>query len=266
MPTQLKIVWEGSAPGLVEHRLSIGAFGGPLTLLLAAVRRIASNKVSMATDEKLTGRFADTARQLDIQISDLVEGSSGITGVCTFDPLPGVDTLLFFRELVEETTVTLLDALEAESKGHLRNTSVRKYLRSLPPGVARQTYTLHDNGRQVHDPVVIESMELQDLPEDLPYFQQVTGNVVGVGFEPGRTEVRIKAEDEQPITLAATPAQVETALELRHSAVEVLAVAGKQSRLLRVQPAGTPPFQITPDYIEKHIFQRWDELLRRLAE
>lgn len=265
MPTQLKIVWEGTAPGLAEHRLSLGAFGQPLTLLLAALRRIASNTVSMATDEKTVGRFADLARQLDIQIEELVQTSTGVSGLCTFDPVPGETALLFVRELVEETSVTLLDALEAESKGHIRNASVRRYLRSLPLGVNRQTYTLHDNGRVIHKPVVIEDMALQELPDELPYLQEFDGNIVGVGFEPGKNEVRIKTESDQ-VALVATAAQVETALELRHSEVQALAVVGKQSRLLRVQPVGTPPFVVTPEYIEKHIFQRWDALLRRLAE
>ncbi|MEK6322501.1 MAG: hypothetical protein AABN33_12550 [Acidobacteriota bacterium] len=265
MPTQLKIVWEGSAPGLAEHRLSLGAFGVPLTLLLAAVRRIASNTVSMAVDEKVTGRFADPARQLDVQIDKLVEGSSGFEGVCTFDPTPGTNALLFFRDLVEQTTITLLDALEAESKGQLRHSFVRKYLRSLPPGVARQTYTLHDNGREIHRPVVIEDMMLQDLPDDLPYLKELTGNIIGVGFEPGRTEVRIKSEAEQ-ISLAATAGQVENALDLRHSEVQALAVIGRQPRLLRLQPPNSLAINVTPEYIEQHIFKRWDALLRRLAE
>lgn len=265
MPTQLKIVWEGTAPGLAERRLSLGAFGTPLTLLVAAVRRIASNTVSMATDEKTTGRFADLARQIDIQLTELVQTSSGVSGYCTFDPIPGEDALLFFRELVEETTVTLLDALEAESKGHLRNSSVRRYLHALPVGVSRQTYTLHDNGREIHKPVVIEGMELQELPEDLPYLQELTGNVIGVGFEPGRTEVRIKGEADQ-VTLPANSMQVEAALELRHAEVRTLSIAGKHARLLRVQAADAPPVIATPEFIEEYIFKRWDEALRRLAE
>src|SRR5437762_775158 len=112
MPTQLEIKWEGDAPGLAEHRLSLGAFGTPLTLLLAAVRRIASNTISMATDEKTTGRFADAARQLDVQIEKVIEGSSGISGICAFDPMPGAQAFLFFRDLVEQTTITLLTAIE----------------------------------------------------------------------------------------------------------------------------------------------------------
>lgn len=266
MATQLKIIWEGTAPGLVEHRLSLGAFGEPLTLLLKAVRRIASNSVGMATDgEKTTGRFADAARQLDVQIDKLIEGSNGIESVCVFDPKPGAEPFLFFPDLIEQTTSTLLDALEAESKGHVRHGGVRRYLRSLPAGVVRQTYSLHDNGRVIHAPVVIEDMELQDLPEELPYLQEIDGNIIGVGFEPGKNEVRLKTENDQ-VALGATAAQVETALELRHSEVRALAVIGKQSRLLRVQPVDTPPFEITPEFIEKHIFQRWDALLRRLAE
>jgi hypothetical protein len=265
MPTQLEIKWEGNAPGLAEHRLSLGAFGAPLNLLLAAVRRIASNTLSMATDEKTTGRFADAARQLDIQIEKLIEGSSGISGVCTFDPQLGAQPYMFFDDLVEQASITLLNALQDESKGHPRNIGVRKYLHSLPPGVSRQTYTLHDNGKELHAPVVIEGMELQDVPDDLPHLRELKGYIVGVGFDPGRNEVRVKDERDQ-LHLAATATQVETALELRHSEVRALAVITKQGRLLRLQSADAQALSITSDYLEKHIFQRWDALLRRLAQ
>jgi hypothetical protein len=66
VPTELKIEWEGVAPGLADKRLSLSAFGEPLTILLAALRRIASNLVGDALEEKNVGRFTNAARQLDI--------------------------------------------------------------------------------------------------------------------------------------------------------------------------------------------------------
>ena len=39
MTTRLTIRWDGTAPGLAEHTLSLGAWLEPLALLLKAVRR-----------------------------------------------------------------------------------------------------------------------------------------------------------------------------------------------------------------------------------
>ena len=53
---QLRITFDGTAPGLAEHRLSVTAFVEPLGRLVAAYRRIASGVLSDMLDAPEYGR------------------------------------------------------------------------------------------------------------------------------------------------------------------------------------------------------------------
>jgi hypothetical protein len=97
----------------------------------------------------------------------------------------------------------------------------------------------------------------------LPYLAEYIGQVVGIGFEPGKSEVRIKT-DTTTVTVDATADQANKALELRHSSVRVVAVIqGKTARLLMLQDAHAPINRATR---EAAIFARWDGVLRKLAQ
>jgi hypothetical protein len=264
MAVQLDIVWEGDAPGLQEHRLSLGAFGNALTSLLAALRRIATNIVGDAVEGETAevGRFANAARQLDIQIEAIKGNSSGLAGVVSIHT-PQSQTMRLFDDLPEAAGTQLLDAVESEGKGVLKNSAVRRYLRDLPVGVFTQTYVLHHNGRELKR-VVLGSMTISDLLSDLPYLSEIHGRVVGVGFEPGKNEVRIKCDDGHQVTLAASALHVDNALKFRSSPVKALAIIQESaSRLLRLQEE-TIGWSIPSR--EEAVFQKWDGLLRRLSQ
>jgi len=266
LAAQLKIRWDGDAPGIAEHRLSLAAFGEPLHLLLLSLRRIATQMVGTAVEAEhpKTGRFANLARQLDIEITSIVTTSTGFDALVSFAQPP--DELPLFTDLPDRATTELLDALEQESKGVLRNWSVRKYLYSLPPGVHRQSYELHENGI-TRKRVDIGDVRRTDVPPDLPALLEVEGNIVGVGFEPGRTEVRIKSKTGTAPSLDATSEQVEAALDMRKTIVRVLGVHdGRRSRLLTLARAADPRFKITAETIEEHIFKRWSGVFARLAK
>lgn len=261
MPTELKIKWEGVAPGLPEKRLSLSAFGEPLTTLLAALRRIATNLVGDALEEKNIGRFANAARQLDIELTDLVKESSGFDSVITLTPMAG-DNLKLFDDLAQNASIQLLDAIDSERQGNLKNASVRKYLRMLPLGITRQTYLLHSNGTTLRH-ISFGTMDISVLPPDLPFVATYVGKVVGVGFEPGKPEVRIKT-DTTTVALASTTKQVDAALELRYSTVKAVAVVqGNAHRLLILQDSHLPIHRSTRDAM---IFQKWAGVLKRLAQ
>jgi len=260
VPTELKIKWEGVAPGLADKRLSLSAFGEPLTILLAALRRIATNLVGDALEDRNVGRFADVARKLDIEIFDLVKESSGFDSVITLTPASG-ENLPLWDFLPENAGTQLLDAIDAERKGILRNSNVRKFLRALPLGVARQTYQLHRNG-QILKEVSFGDMDISVLAPELPCIQSYVGKVVGVGFEPGRPEVRIK-NDESSITFSATARQVDAALEMRYSTVRAVGVIhGSSHRLLILQESHLPIYRSSRQVA---VYGRWHEVLRRLA-
>lgn len=268
MAIELYILWEGDAPGLNEHRLSIDAFGDALQVLLAAYRRIASNMIRDADDYAEAGRLRDEAKWLDIEIAEIRgDASTGLTTFCTLRPPQQRVAPLFIGEIAERASKELLDALDHESKGQPRNTNVRDYLSKLPAGVQRQTYTLKESGNEIHAPVVIEAINLAELLSlDLPYLIEFSGSVIAVGFEPGRNEIRIRQEAGQTLTVQASPAQVESALQLRGSLVRGLAVRAKQIRLLRFESKDAPRFEVTRGTVNEQIFRRWEALLRELAQ
>jgi hypothetical protein len=262
MPTELKIRWQGDARGLADKRLSLSAFGEPLTLLLAALRRIATNLVTDALEDKNVGRLANAARQLDIEIFDLVKESSGFDGLITITAPTAGENLDLFQNLAENSGAQLLDAINSERNGILKNASVRKYLKALPPGVTYQSYELHDNGRVLRE-VSFGEMHIPSLPPDLPYIAHYSGRIVGVGFEPGKSEVRVKTA-AATVALSATAEQVDSALELRGADVLAVAVVrGSTHRLLILQDSQLPINRSTRDAA---IFARWDGLLQRLAQ
>ena len=52
MSAQLRVIWEGTAPGLEQKRLSLLAFGPALNALLKAARNIARRQVAAATGDQ----------------------------------------------------------------------------------------------------------------------------------------------------------------------------------------------------------------------
>jgi hypothetical protein len=262
MAVRLIIKWEGDVPGLSEKRLSLNAFGSALSRLHMSLRRIATNIVNEALREKQAecGRFTDAARQLDIQMTSLVENSSGFESVVTIIPPQG-RAFSLFEDLPENATRKLLDAIEAERQGILTNASVRQYLRSLPKGLSRQTYSIYRNGIALRE-ISFGDVALAEVPTHVPYIAEYIGEIVGVGFEPGELEVRMKAGHDV-VSLTATATQVETALKLRSINIRSLAVIhGSSRRLLLLQESSIPMNRSTQ---EAAIFQRWKGLLARLA-
>lgn len=261
MPNEIKIRWEGSAPGLADKRLSLSAFGTPLTSFLAALRRIAASMVGDAFEERSVGRLPDIARQLDIEIKEVVKGSAGFSGVITLNPPIGVTPSLLFSDLPERAAKELFESIDSERRGMPRNSAVRKYLQSLPPGITKQTYSLY-NDETIIKEVVFAETELLALPKSLPFLCRYVGRIVGLGFEPGKTEVRIQS-DSHNLRLSATSEQVEHALHLRTVDVEVTAVSSEAGQRLLIIRDRTIPLEIPTRDVA--IYEKWNELLTRLA-
>lgn len=265
MTSEIKIRWDGDVPGVAEHRLSLAAFGEPLTQLLAALRRIATQMVSTAVEHERPkiGRFANLARQLDIEITSIEGDSTGFNGLVAFYQPP--DELPLFADLPDRAVTELLDSIERESKGQPANWAVRKYLSSLPSTIHRQTYELHENGT-TKKRVEIGDIRLMEMPEEPPFLREVDGSIIGVGFEPGKSEVRVKG-DTGIASFDASDEQVEMALAVRKENIRSLGVYdGKHTRLLRIVKASEPRFEPTNEAIEEHIFKRWEGVFARLAK
>ncbi|HEX4386049.1 MAG TPA: hypothetical protein VH083_23990, partial [Myxococcales bacterium] len=97
----------------------------------------------------------------------------------------------------------------------------------------------------------------------------IVGHIVGVGFEPGKAEVRLLDDKAvaRTVSCSATEKQVEQALVLRHEVVRALVIAtGKSHRLLWVRKADAPFGTRDPAIHRERIFGRWDTTLQRLAQ
>ncbi|MGB8773101.1 MAG: hypothetical protein WCC78_03105 [Terriglobales bacterium] len=267
MAAELKVYWNGTAPGLAEHRLSIGAFGQPLNNLLIALRRIATQMVNTAIEGEYpkVGRLSKVASQLDIEIVSIAQNSSGVDALVMLH-IDSNETPPLFNDLVDRATVELLESIERESKGQASNSAVRTYLKSLPSGVNRQTYAFSDNGH-VRKSVDIGDLKFVELMGDLPMLEELAGSIIGVGFDPGKNEVRLKTETNPSASISADPDAVERALTRRHEKVRTLAVRqGTKMRLLSLKKASEPRFRLTSEAVEEHIFKRWYVVLERLAK
>jgi hypothetical protein len=265
MAAEIQITWDGTVPGLAEKRLSIGEFGESLRLLLVALRRIAHEMVinAMEGEASQRGRLVTAAKNLDIEITSIKANSAGFNGLVTLhSPPPQID---MFMPLQQRAATALLDDIDRESKGYPVNGAVRTYLRSLPPGTTRQVYEVYEDGKSLKR-VDIGEIRLTELPPDLPIIRSFEGEVAGVGFEPGKSEVKVKTEATL-VAVTARPDDVEKALDLRKEKIRTLSVHdGRRARLISLKRASAARFEFDPESATKKIFERWDNVLRQLAK
>jgi len=109
------------------------------------------------------------------------------------------------------------------------------------------------------------AMGLIAEPKASAHLVALDGTLVEFGFEPGRTEVKVRAMSGELLTFSASIEQVELALGLRLAVVQVLAVADAQKhRLLRISEQ--PPLAPTEEERSAYLFKTWGSLLTRLAQ
>lgn len=273
MSIELKITYDGTEPGLQEHRLSLSSFGRPLGLLLNALRRTASGILSQALDNpeygKKGGKFADLAKLLDLELASVEKGSACPTFICTARPRPvpvGLQTSLtpgFDDDIMTGAVERLLKDIDAERTGRVRNAVVRQYLAALPRTVTRQRYTATRNGVILAD-VSFGETQLADLPPPLPRLVKVIGSIASVGFEHGSTFVALKTKS-RTIKCSASPQQVDEAVALHTGAVLAAVLDGERSSLIWIRSAEAsvkpPDVAATAQYATSE----WKSTLEALA-
>ncbi len=268
MRAQLDIVWDGTAPGLAEHELSVSALNESLHLLLVAIRRIRTNTLTGATGDSERGgrggRLARGCEQIDLRIRTVGHGCLILGVDVVFPDSPNGD--LFGATHIEETMTALFDALGAESRGEPRNLAVRKYLRSLK-GVTSQKYTAHVGDRIVRG-VTLGALTLTPDADDHPYPREARGKICGVLFPPDGPEVVVTLPEGTRLRLTATTKQVERALVLRDTEViaRVMHRDRGKPRLLSLRAADDAP-RASPDAeaAQTFVLERWRETLERLG-
>lgn len=274
-PTRLTIRFQGDQPGLKEHRLSASAFSEPFQRLAGALRRIASNIDSDAAGSDYGhrgGQFTAETKGVDWEIISLNGATKDepleVTGVV----VQRFETPLPFEypestDLTDQAAELFLNALQKESGGQRYHSLVRKYLRSLPDGLTHQEYKVSTTRGESLKPVVIGEINLPEREKRLPFLEEALGDVVGVGFDPGINEVRLKVPGGM-LSLVATPEQVASALELRGRPVAAFfarAPAPHKSRLLELRAGDKPRRFFSMKEAEEAVFRRWGGFFKGLS-
>jgi hypothetical protein len=268
MSLELEIKFEGEAPDLAEHRLSVARFGEALNLLLQALRRTASAIITEAVEHPAYGRrggkYAEQASQIDLQIREIGAGSLVIGFETAMTPGPGEQVELF-ADFPEKVLAKVLDDIDAEVRGELRNYRVRRYLTALPADIRHQTYSLRTDGKSLR---VVEFGEshLPEVPKEPPKLYRLIERLTSVGFDPGGCFVGITS-DGRTLKASATNDQVDVALQLRTEDVEAaVLVHGNSSRLLWLRRAKTPLPVPDPAERIRYLHSEWHETLEELSK
>jgi hypothetical protein len=265
-PISLRITFKGEAPGIAEHRLSIGALAVPLMQLLKATRRIASDIIRDSGRYASTrGRYAKEARVIDLQIESLSDACIEMNLVASIDEPSVFQKGLFPQEMLLRTMSNLLEAIKAESSGEESNRTVRTFLQMLPSSIQSQEYRLYRDGTLVKE-VGLSKVSLPKILSAPPFLELIAGTVSGVSFHPGPSEVWIRTEQGALLRCAAKPELVDDALSFRSIPIEALLLRGlEKPRLLWLKKKGEWRPANHEEKME-YIFSRWSAVLGRLAQ
>jgi hypothetical protein len=266
VPISLRITFKGEAPGIAEHRLSIGSLAIPLLQLLKATRRIASDIIRDSGQYASTrGRYAKEARAIDLQIESLSNACIEMNLVASVDEPSGFQKGLFPQEMLLRTMSNLLEAIKAESSGQESNRTVRTFLQMLPPSIQSQDYRLYRNGTLVKE-LEFSKVSLPEISSLPPFLDIVMGTVSGISFDPGPSEIWIKTEQGALLRCTSRPELIDSALSLRSVPIEALLVRGAEKpRLLWLKPKGEWQPANHEQKME-YLFNRWSAVLERLAQ
>lgn len=259
---QLRIKWDGTTPGLDEHRLDVDEFGPAIQNMSQALKRVASAMISEADDSEYGargGQFAKRARGLKVQWSSMRDGC--VTS--TFD-LVMYGQQDAFEDLPERTVRQFVQHVRDEAAGRLRSAVVRKFLRELPGSLTLQSYNAVVDG-QIVDSANIEHVNLRPRPREFPGLFRGEAEIVGAFFDDRRLGLELRFDNRNE-RLAADEAMVERGLALRGRVVRFVGLRspGGSNRLLRLAPVDAP--STTPDAVERHLLARWGKVLDRLGE
>lgn len=264
MSVTLSIRWDSQVPGLSENEVSLIHFGPALNELLNALQATASAIVSAAEDPDYGvrgGRRRKVAKQLDLRLQALEPGSA-VLRMSVESGQSNETPMGFASNLPERTARQFVAAVRDESQGRPRSGVVRRYLRALPGGISQQ-YRLQRGG-EVLDEVQVLDPQLVDAPAEMPSISDYIGRVVGVGFEPGQSRIKVRYSGGT-LVADASRSQVEAALTMREQEVRIRVMErGKSSRCLLIRPAAQAVVCDRSKAIDR-IFRDRKGLLRRLA-
>ncbi len=275
MTIELKITYDGTEPGLEDHRLSISSFGRPLELLLAALRRTASAIITQAIDDPAYGskggKLASDAKLLDLELDKIDGGCVTPTFICVArpspSPIPGQVPIPFETltlNLAQMAVDRLIRDIDAERSGRMCNAAARKYLFAMPAGVTTQRYTAMRDG-EVFANISFSNATLAEMPAQLPRILRVSGNVTGVGFEPGASFVSLKNENARTFKCFATSEQVNSAIALRGGPVIAAILESAKTSLIWLRNADVAVRRPSVEETAQYAREEWGHTLEVLA-
>jgi hypothetical protein len=262
--TQLRIYWDGQAPGLKEGRLSIATFGPALQALLKAARNIAKRQVAAAKGEAYDPERATKSTFVDLQMSTFKSGSAEPT--LDVVPLPtafGASQLI--PDLADSITRELYSSIRDEARGVRRDRFINEYLHLLPKELARQRYSIIRDGAVLEE-TELREMRLQEVVEEYPAVVLLRGLVDGVKFGERSEPVVIFAPWEgRLVSASATREQVREAIDVQGKA-QALILMGARPRLLWIRAEGAPMSTLPPERRDDYLVERWGEALKGLGD
>ncbi len=267
LPVELKIRFDGLAPGLKNHRISLIAFHGTFTKLLAALQHTADRVGGKNTSIQRI-KIGGEGKKFDLQLKAISDGCVNLT----FDVVPvtledlNTDEFHASAKKTIEKFIEDVQAVWYGSNPASENRGVRQFLNSLPSGVESQDYTAQIGGEVIRSLSLKKTEQKQNLEQSmLPRLVEFVGKIVSVRFDKPKIVIRDAIDKEH--NCQATRELIDLAVDLRHERV-----AGKMlirpdlKRLLILRDASQPESIPNQTDRDRHLFEKWGGTLRKLAE
>lgn len=270
MSVTLTIKFEGTAPGLNRHELSLASFGPVLVEYVRALKRTASGILSQSDDPRYGakgGRFAKITESMDLVVTSMEHNC--VTLDCRIDlpePFAGTDQepLPMALDALEASAAqALVRQLEDAQAGRVVSETARSIIQLMPAGTTHSYWARRAD--QLLASAVIGTVDIPERRVSMVRSRRIVGTIAGLMFDkPG---VHVRDQEGKTIRLRATEDQVNDALALRDGPVEVQALLRKNGpdKLLWVRPAHVQLEVVTGDQRLDHFTDRWGEVLERLA-
>ncbi len=270
MSVTLTIKFEGTAPGLNRHELSLASFGPVLVEYVRALKRTASSILSQSDDPRYGskgGRFAKIAESMDLVVTTMEHNC--VTLDCRIDlPEPFADSdqeaLPMPLDALEASTAqALVRQLEDAQAGRVVSETARSIIRLIPEGTTHSYWARRAD--ELLASAVIGAVDIQERRVSMVRSKRIVGTIAGLMFDkPG---VHVRDETGKVVRLRANEDQVNEALALRDGPVEVQALLRKNGSdtLLWIRPAHVQLEVVTGDQRVGFFTERWSEVLERLA-
>lgn len=273
-PVEFCVRFDGAAPGLESHRLSLAAFQTPLSKLLQALRQMADSVKdgSEGTDRKNRSRTGKFGKLLDLQLATITDGCVNLNfSLVTTKTDEFTDQQ---RESLATMTVQrFIDELKTEWDGAApRVNGIRRYLDSLPDNVTTHEYEGRMGGNVINSAKLSTKIATnvdsnEDFRQTAPRLRQVTARITSIRFDSKDGCVKLRTVFGEKFVCQASPELLDLAARLhKFSVVAQILVRHDVARLLSLRDEQSTHEPLTEEARREYLYQNWSNTLKRLAE